>query len=1616
MRAPKLASLVLGLTLVVSVGGLGAGRADAAGASAAVTGAAAPAATGAASGTAPAANRMPGDVPSKKTPWVLDGEVTKVVQVGDTMIAGGLFTQVADPMNGTPYTRQNLFAFDATTGAVSQTFNPTVDGQVQQLLPGPTPDTVYVAGDFTKINGKGPNHLQLLDVHTGQAVASFKAPTTNGGVETMEVLPNNRLFIGGFFTRIGGAVHGQLATLDATTGAVDPFLDLTVAGHHNTSGSGAQAPVGPRESDVTPAGDRLVVVGNFRTVDGLARDQVVMIDLTGTTAAVSTTWSTTTYTPICSPSAFDSYVRDVEMSPDGSFFVIAATGGPHSGTLCDTAARFETFANGTALTPTWTDTSGGDTLWGVEITRSAVYVGGHDRWMNNPNGSDRAAQGAVPRPGLSALDPETGVPLKWNPGRNPRGEAAYDIYETDAGLWVVSDTDWIGDRRYQRPRIAFFPYSEGYDTASKDTGSLPGNVYVGAPLADTNVLYRVNAGGSAVASTDSGPDWMSDTGNSNPYHNTGSTTATQPALAATSLVGVPASTPLGIWTSERNDPNGGNEMQWAFPVTSGTAAQVRLYFASRSTTTRRFNVLVDGVTKLSNYDPNADPGVNKGTMKSFDITSDGSVDIGFTHVIGNPEVNAIEIVRTAVASPGSTARVIGFNGAAVTSQTSVSTGAFDWSDVRGAVMIGRTLFYGRTDGFLYRRSFDGASFGDATQVNPYLDPLWSTVQTGSGPVGQTYVGVLPTWYSQLSTVTGMFYAGGRMYYTRSGQNALYWRWFSPDSGVIGGVENTVTGGDVVWSNARGMFVSGSTLYVASSNGQLLKIGFQNGAPTGSATVADATTDWRGRAVFLASVRPNVAPSAAFTQTCTGLSCSFDATGSSDPDGAVRSYEWSFSDGDQAGGATPQKDFADTGTYDVTLTVTDDGGLSSSTTRSVSVVRPNTPPHADFTLTCDYLDCHVDATASTDTDGSVTSYAWDFGDAGSGSGDTTDHTYATPGSYTVTLVVTDDDGATGQATTKQVVVAPPAPSTVSYVGGAANQGNTTTPNVTAPPTVKADDRLLLVLTLNSSSRTISDPTGVTGWTVLGTTTSGTLQTRVYTKIAVSGDAGKKVGVTLDLAAKYTMTLEDYAGVRPGALVHADLAETVNRSGHSTPVVLAPAGSWVVSYWADKSAGTTGFALPASVTGRHALCGSSSGHVCSSLADSAGAVPSGQYGGLVATADTANATATTWSVVLRTVEPNQAPTASYTTRCDGAVCDFDATGSSDPDGSVVSYAWDFGDGTNATGVTARHDFGTSGTRTVTLTVTDDEGTTGSSAADLTVVRNNAAPTASFTATCSFLACQLDATASTDSDGSVASYGWDFGDGTQDGSSGATANHTYAAGGPVVVTLTVTDNDGGTATATRALTPVAARPIAFVGSTANQGNVSTPNTTVPTGVSAGDRLLMVLSLNDATRTVGSPSGVTGWTLLDSATSGTMQTSVYTKVAAAGDAGRTVRFSLDAAAKYTVTVAAYGGDLLDLQLAKAVETVVRAGHTTPTVDARAGDWVVSYWADKSSGTTAFALPADVVPRQAVCGANAGHVCSALADYGAAVGAGGSGGLTATADTASGAATMWTVLLRQAS
>ena len=154
------------------------------------------------------------------------------------------------------------------------------------------------------------------------------------------------------------------------------------------------------------------------------------------------------------------------------------------------------------------------------------------------------------------------------------------------------------------------------------------------------------------------------------------------------------------------------------------------------------------------------------------------------------------------------------------------------------------------------------------------------------------------------------------------------------------------------------------------------------------------------------------------------------------------------------------------------------------------------------------------------------------------------------------------------------------------------------------------------------------------------------------------------------------------------------------------------------------------------------------------------------------------------------PHNAPT--------GTAIQFNASASNDPDGTIVNYQWNFGDGATGSGVSPTHTYSSPGTYTVGLTVTDNSGGTNSASATATIT--NRAPTANAggpyngsTGT----ALQFDGTSSADPDGTIASYQWDFGDGTT--GTGATPTHTFTSAGTYNIGLTVTDNLGATASAT-------------------------------------------------------------------------------------------------------------------------------------------------------------------------------------------------------------------------
>jgi len=182
------------------------------------------------------------------------------------------------------------------------------------------------------------------------------------------------------------------------------------------------------------------------------------------------------------------------------------------------------------------------------------------------------------------------------------------------------------------------------------------------------------------------------------------------------------------------------------------------------------------------------------------------------------------------------------------------------------------------------------------------------------------------------------------------------------------------------------------------------------SPTTTTTTSSTTTS-----TTLAN-RPPVAGAGPDQATQTLTTITFDGSGSFDPDGTIVSRAWSFGDGASASGVTVPHAYAHAGTYTVTLTVTDDGGLTASSRATVTVA--NRPPVADGgteQTTCVGATVMLDGSRSSDPDGTISSYAWSFGDGTSATGAIADHVYAAPGTYTPTLSVTDDLGATGTAT-------------------------------------------------------------------------------------------------------------------------------------------------------------------------------------------------------------------------------------------------------------------------------------------------------------------------------------------------------------------------------------------------------------------------------------------------------------------------------------------------------------------------------------------------------------------------------------------------------------------------
>jgi PKD repeat protein len=408
--------------------------------------------------------------------------VRQLVPCGPLMYAVGSFTQITQ--GGQLYTRNNVFSFNASTGAMTSwapTITPgavgnTGSGAVNSIALSADCQTAYLGGVFVGVNGTKVSNIAAVSTTTGALVTSFGHSAAGQVANVVRV--GSHLIASGYFSGINGSTKPYMVSLDLTTGKDDGYVDLSISGNYNYKDA-ANRTVGANPTRVwnttlSPDGTKLLAMGDFMSVGGQHRQQLFMLDL-GASSATVDAWYSPEFNAYCDISE-PFYIQDASWSPDMSQIYTVSTGyKPASGTgwrtsdpragLCDAAAAFPSTSIPT-VSHLWVNYTGCDSLFSTAADATTVYIGGHERFANNPRGCDAAGPGAVNAPGMSGISATTGL-LNDNPTR-ARGNGADDELVTAAGLWIGSDNaenssncgqTLNGTPGLNHAGICFLPYS-----------------------------------------------------------------------------------------------------------------------------------------------------------------------------------------------------------------------------------------------------------------------------------------------------------------------------------------------------------------------------------------------------------------------------------------------------------------------------------------------------------------------------------------------------------------------------------------------------------------------------------------------------------------------------------------------------------------------------------------------------------------------------------------------------------------------------------------------------------------------------------------------------------------------------------------------------------------------------------------------------------------------------------------------------------------------------------------------------------------------------------------------------------------------------------------------------
>ncbi|MGQ9583219.1 MAG: PKD domain-containing protein [Thermoplasmatota archaeon] len=510
---------------------------------------------------------------------------------------------------------------------------------------------------------------------------------------------------------------------------------------------------------------------------------------------------------------------------------------------------------------------------------------------------------------------------------------------------------------------------------------------------------------------------------------------------------------------------------------------------------------------------------------------------------------------------------------------------------------------------------------------------------------------------------------------------------------------------------------------------------------------------------------------------------FNASASSDMDGSITAYSWSFGDGMFGEGEVVEHVYLANGTYKVALVVTDNDGSTDILTRNVTVVKYNPPPVARFTYapeeptTSDYIE--FDASGSYDpSPGYIRRYEWSWGDGNSSqlSLSRTSHRFFAAGVYNVTLTVIDDLDARASFSSDVVVVQGQNKPPVAVIYASALVQESGKP-LTLDGTSSYDPDGSLV----NYTWDFGDGTRASFPLVSHVFSHGDTSARVYTvTLTVTDDLGASTSATVNL----TIAPAIPPNIRPRAVLTAapttvftNQLVRLSAAGSTDPDGTVPEDGYAWSF--------------------------GDGELGSGLEVYHRYQKPGIYVVLLTVKDNRGATSSATETIYVLNIPPVARAGDDIVAETLVTVWMSGVGSSDTDGEILLYSWDFGDATQATGPLVSHVYHHSGLYQVRLTVTDDSGATSSTIINVTVT--NRLPVAALIGSNATGYTQdallFDGSRSTDADGRIVNYTWQFGDGTL--GYGSLVSHAFTTAGTYVITLTVTDDSEGNSSATMNVT---------------------------------------------------------------------------------------------------------------------------------------------------------------------------------------------------------------------